>query len=409
MNPALQQLQPYPFERLAKLLEGITAPTDKREISLSIGEPKHPVPPFILEALKANLDGIGQYPNSLGSDALRQSIANWLEKRFELEGAGVNSQTQVLPVCGTREALFAFAQAVVDGSKPASVLMPNPFYQIYEGAALLAGANPVLIPNTGGDSEQRWCPDFSAVKESDWQRCQLLYLCSPGNPTGAVIPLEELQTLIGLAQKYDFIIASDECYSEIYLSEAAPPPGLLQAAAAMGNENYDRCVVFHSLSKRSNVPGMRSGFVAGDASILEQFRRYRTYHGSTMSPAVQAASAAAWADESHVQENRRLYREKFSVFLKTLDAESLEGRIELAQPSASFYLWPRLNIPGQDDESLTRRLFAECALRVVPGRYLARPLNGTNPGENHLRLSLVPSVDDCEQAAQRIRQLLLSI
>lgn len=403
LNPDLQLLQPYPFERLAQLLQGITPPGTVKEISLAIGEPRHPVPAFILQALQDALGGIAHYPNSLGSNALRNSIARWLQQRFELGVDGIDPDSQVLPVCGTREALFAFAQTVVDRTRDAAVLMPNPFYQIYEGAALLAGAEPVLI---ACDPDNDWRPDFARVDAATWQRCQLLYVCSPGNPTGTVLPQAELQTLIELAQRHDFVIAADECYSEIYLDESAPPPGLLQAAAAMGLTDYRRCVVFHSLSKRSNVPGLRSGFVAGDAQLLAQFRRYRTYHGSTMSPAAQAASAAAWSDEAHVRDNRDLYREKFDLFLQTLDADSLQDRISLQRPAASFYLWPRINLPRDDDESLTRKLLTEAHLRVVPGRYLARVQDGANPGTNHLRLSLVTSLADCKQAAQRLRQVL---
>ncbi|MGB1581237.1 MAG: succinyldiaminopimelate transaminase [Nevskiales bacterium] len=405
MNPALEQLKPYPFERLGKLLAGAQPPVGIKEISLGVGEPQHPVPELILQALQEALGGIAQYPNSLGSEALREAIAQWLIKRFSLRPDGIDPASQVLPVCGTREALFAFAQAVIDASRPASVLMPNPFYQIYEGASLLAGAEPEFIPC---DRSTGWLPDFSQITKVQWQRCQLLYICSPGNPTGAVLGLDALQELIQLAERHDFVIASDECYSEIYLDESRPPPGLLQAASLLGNHAFERCVVFHSLSKRSNVPGMRSGFVAGDKAVLAQFRRYRTYHGSTMSPAVQAASAAAWSDEIHVQENRRLYKTKFDSFLKTLDAESLDGRIQVSAPTASFYLWPRLNLPNDNDESFTRRLLCEAGLRVLPGRYLARDIHGQNPGANHLRLSLVAPVDDCQQAAERMRALLLA-
>ncbi|MDX1496543.1 MAG: succinyldiaminopimelate transaminase [Salinisphaeraceae bacterium] len=405
MNPALQQLKPYPFERLSQLLANAKPPPGLKEISLGVGEPQHPVPELILEALQANLGGIAHYPNSLGSMALREAIAYWLTQRFKLTDNGIDPNSQILPVCGTREALFAFAQAVIDNSQPASVLMPNPFYQIYEGASLLAGAQPEYVPCSAASS---WLPDFGQVSEAQWQRCQLLYICSPGNPTGAVLGLEALKDLLELAQRYDFIVASDECYSEIYLDEQKPPAGLLQAAADMGNTDFKRCVVFHSLSKRSNVPGMRSGFVAGDAQVLAQFRRYRTYHGSTMSPAVQSASAVAWADEAHVEQNRKLYRAKFDGFLQTLDAETLDGRIQVSAPSASFYLWPRLNLAKDDDESFTRRLLCEAGLRVLPGRYLARDVNNANPGKNHLRLSLVASVDDCQQAAQRIRELILA-
>ncbi len=404
MNPSLQKLQPYPFERLAQLLQGLTPSADMAEISLAIGEPKHPVPGFILDSLQQALPGIGQYPNSLGSNALRESIASWLSRRFGLGPAGIDPATQVLPVAGTREALFAFAQTVVDRSQTATVLMPNPFYQIYEGASLLAGAVPVFIAN---DPQNPNYPDFASVTDAQWRDCQLLYICSPGNPTGSILSLSQLQNLIHLAHKHDFIIASDECYSEIYLDETKPPPGLLQAAHSMGVDDYSRCVVFHSLSKRSNVPGMRSGFVAGDARILEQFRRYRTYHGCTMSPAVQAASAAAWSDEHHVKANRLLYKQKFDLFLATLDAPSLNGAIEISPPSASFYLWPRLHSELCDDASLTQKLYADYFLRVVPGRFLAREVDGINPGINHIRISLVASLEECRTAAQRFRSCLL--
>lgn len=405
MNPHLAQLQPYPFERLAKLLAGLEPPAGMKPISMGVGEPQHAVPAFILETLREALGGIAHYPNSLGSEQLRDSIAGWLGRRFALGDAAVNPQTQVLPVAGTREALFAFAQAIVDRSQTARVVMPNPFYQIYEGAALLAGAQPTLMPC---QADHQWLPDFNAIDEQQWQQCQLLYLCSPANPTGAVMPMAQLQLAIELAHRHDFVIAADECYSEIYLDEATPPPGLLQAAKQVGNDRFERCVVFHSLSKRSNVPGMRSGFVAGDQNLLKAFRQYRTYHGCTMSPAVQAASAAAWSDESHVQENRALYREKFRVFLDTLDLDSLNGRLTAAEPEASFYLWPKVQIPDQDDESLIRRMYSEAALSALPGRYLARDIDGHNPGADHLRLSLVPPLEDCREAAQRLRQLIVS-
>lgn len=396
MNPDLSLLQPYPFEKLATLVADVQPPADKTAISLSIGEPKHPVPGVILAAYQQALEGIGKYPTTMGSAALRESIAAWLQRRFHLAGGGMlDPDRHILPVNGTREALFAFAQAVIDRSAPARVLMPNPCYQIYEGAALLAGGRPHYLPCT---AETGFLPDLDAVEDTVWRDCQLIYLCSPGNPTGAVMPLEQLKQLIGLARQHDFVIASDECYSEIYLDEDQPPPGLLQAAAEMGLDDFRRCVVFHSLSKRSNVPGMRSGFIAGDADILAQFRRFRTYHGCTMSPAVQDASIAAWTDEQHVRENRDLYRRKFAVFLDTVG-----GMLEYQPPAASFYLWPRLPV---DDCEFSKRLLAEQNVKVVPGSYLSRDIDGINPGQNHVRMSLVAGVEECAEAARRIRELL---
>lgn len=394
MNPALTALQPYPFERLAQLMRGISAPTGLPMISLAIGEPQHPAPPAVIDAYQKGLAGIGQYPTTLGSSMLREGIARWLEWRFNLGAAALDAERQVLPVNGTREALFAFAQAVIDPSREPLVVMPNPFYQIYEGAALLARATPYFL---SCDATQGFLPDLDAVPEVVWQRCQLLYLCSPGNPTGAVMSEAQLQKAIRLSEQHDFIIASDECYSEIYLNEEAPPTGLLEAAHKMGHHSFKRCVVFHSLSKRSNVPGMRSGFVAGDADILKQFLLYRTYHGCAMSPAVQAASVAAWRDESHVRENRALYRAKFDAVLPIL------GKVmNVQRPEAGFYLWPELKT---DDEQFTQRAFAEQHVRIVPGRYLAREVNGHNPGQQRIRLSLVPGVADCIDAAQRLCKL----
>ena len=395
MNPNLKLLQPYPFEKLAGLLSDVAPNETLEAISLSVGEPKHAVPAVILDAYRNALEGIGQYPNTLGSEELRSAIAGWLTRRFDLPSASLDTQRHILPVNGTREALFAFAQAVIAGGTAAKVLMPNPCYQIYEGAAYLAGAEPHYLPC---DAHHGFLPDLDSIDEATWRDCQLFYLCSPGNPTGAVMPLEQLQQLITFAHKYDFIIASDECYSEIYPDESAPPPGLLQAAATSGLDDYKRCVVFHSLSKRSNVPGMRSGFVAGDAEVLAEFRRYRTYHGSTMSPAVQKASIAAWSDEAHVQHNRELYRQKFSAFQEVLD-----GLLDCQQPEGSFYLWPSLPI---DDCEFTRRALAEQHLRLVPGSYLSREVDGHNPGQNHIRLSLVAGVEACHEAALRIRNLL---
>ena len=321
-----------------------------------------------------------------------------MNRRFALPANSLDAERHVLPVNGTREALFAFAQCAIDRRQPARVLMPNPFYQIYEGAALLAGAMPYFL-NTTADSGL--APNFEAVPEQVWQECQLLYLCTPGNPTGAVIDQETLQHLIGLAEKYDFIIASDECYSEIYFDEDEPPVGLLQAAAAMGNDDYRRCIVFHSLSKRSNLPGMRSGFVAGDAGIIRDFFRYRTYHGCSMAPYAQAASIKAWGDEQHVQENRRYYQQKFAAVL-----DILTPVMDISRPDAGFYLWPRTPV---DDTVFARELYARHNVTVLPGSYLSRVAHGGNPGSFHVRIALVAELDECVDAATRIRTLCESL
>ena len=395
MNPHLQKLQPYPFEKLRQLLAEVPPARELEPIDLSVGEPKHPAPAFVRQALADHLEGLGVYPVTRGIVQLRTAISVWLRNRFAL-AAAPDPEREVLPVNGTREALFAFAQCVIDPGRDALVVMPNPFYQIYEGAALLAGAATHLLPCTAAGG---FAPDYDAVPADVWERCQLLYVCSPGNPTGAVTPVATLKKLIALADAHDFIIASDECYSEIYGDETRPPPGLLQACAELGRTDFRRCVVFHSLSKRSNLPGLRSGFVAGDADILEQFLRYRTYHGCAMSPPAQLASAAAWADETHVRENRRLYREKFDAVL-----EILSGHLDVARPDAGFYLWPRTPV---DDETFTRRLFAEQHVTVVPGRYLARTgADGVNPGAQRVRIALVAPVAQCRAAALRIRRLL---
>lgn len=389
MNSKLSQLQPYPFERLRALFDGLTPPAGLGPIALSIGEPRHPPPDFVLQVIADNLDKLAQYPATAGLPELRTTIASWLQQRFKL--AGVDAQTQVLPVNGTREALFAIAQAVVSEQSGASVISPNPFYQIYEGAALLAGARPQFVncsPQTG------FLPDFDSVTPDQWQRCQLLFLCSPGNPTGAVLNQAQLQQLIALAQEHDFVIASDECYSEIYPDEAAPPIGLLQACAAMGNTDYRRCLVFHSLSKRSNLPGLRSGFVAGDASVIESFLRYRTYHGCAMPIHHQLASIAAWNDETHVQENRACYRRKFAAVIAELNPH-----LPVAAPEAGFYLWPETPVPDTD---FARALYRDQHVTVLPGRYLARESAGVNPGENRVRMALVATEAQCTEAAQRI-------
>ncbi len=396
MNHDLAKLQPYPFEKLAILKAGVQPNHSLEHIALSIGEPKHPTPGFIVEEVLSHLHGLSIYPLTKGSERLRESISHWLAHRFQL--SNIDPTTQVLPCNGTREALFAFTQAVVERSHHPLVMMPNPFYQIYEGAALLAGAEPHFLTCNAAN---RFLPDFDAVSAAEWQRCQLLFLCSPANPTGAVADIDTLQKLINLAEKYDFIIAADECYSEIYFDEEQPPAGLLQAASLMGNSDFRRCMVFHSLSKRSNAPGLRSGFVAGDALLIEPFYRYRTYHGCAMPPQTQAASIRAWGDESHVEENRTLYRQKFSAVL-----DILKDTLDIQRPDAGFYLWPKTPI---NDAEFSRNLFEQQNVTVVPGSYLSREINGYNPGSQRIRMALVAPLDECIDAAQRIKSFTHSI
>lgn len=398
MNPDLQRLQPYPFEKLAGLKKGVTPPADRAHISMSIGEPQHPALGFVADAIITHLHGLSNYPTTRGTPELRSAIGDWLTQRFQLPGGSIDPDRHVLPVNGTREALFAFAQCVIDRSSRPLVLMPNPFYQIYEGAALLAGAEPWFL-NTTADTG--YVPDFDAVPAAVWQRCQLLYLCSPGNPTGAVMDVATLQRVIELADRYDFVIAADECYSEIYPDEDAPPAGLLAAAARMGRTDYRRCIVFHSLSKRSNVPGMRSGFVAGDAAIIEKFLLYRTYHGCAMAPYVQAASIQAWRDEHHVRENRALYRRKFEAVL-----EILQPVLNVRQPDAGFYLWPETPI---SDTEFARVLFERQNITVLPGSFLSRAAHGSNPGRRRMRLALVAPLNECVEAAERIREFITTL
>lgn len=398
MNDDLTRLQPYPFEKLRALLAGAQPPEEKRAIALSIGEPKHRSPAFVAQALADNLDQLSVYPTTLGIAALREAIAGWCERRFGLDQGAVDPARQVLPVNGTREALFSFTQAMVQRSADALVLSPNPFYQIYEGAAFLAGATPHYLPCL---AEKGFIPDFEAVPATIWQRTQILFLCSPGNPTGALIPLETLKKLITLADEHDFIIAADECYSELYFEESTPPPGLLSACAALGRSDFKRCVVFHSLSKRSNLPGLRSGFVAGDADILKAFLLYRTYHGCAMPVQTQLASVAAWNDEEHVQANRQLYRQKFDAVL-----EILASVMNVQRPDGGFYLWPETPV---DDQQFTRELFASEHVTVVPGSYLSREVNGLNPGANRVRLALVAPLEDCIEAARRIRAFVAGL
>jgi N-succinyldiaminopimelate aminotransferase len=397
MNPNLAQLQPYPFERLARLFDGVATPAALRPLSLSIGEPQHATPGFITEEVITHLHGLSRYPVTRGRPELRAAFADWLVQRFSLPAGSLDPERQVLPVNGTREALFAFAQCIVSPGSDSLVLMPNPFYQIYEGAALLAGARPWYLNTT---RESSLLPDFDAVPDSVWKRCQLLYICTPGNPTGAVIPVTVLQQLIELADRHDFVIASDECYSEIYRDGDTPPAGLLQAASELGCDDYRRCVVFHSLSKRSNAPGLRSGFVAGDADIMKNFLRYRTYHGCAMPPATQAASIRAWQDEAHVAENRTLYTEKFDAVLDIL-APQLDVRL----PDAGFYLWARTPL---GDTDFARELLAQQNVIVLPGSFLSRPVDGHNPGRGYVRMALVAPIEDCLEAAERIKSYIVS-
>ena len=397
MNNALQQLQPYPFEKLRALLGAVTPNPDKRPIALSIGEPKHKSPEFVAKALADNLDQMAVYPTTAGIPALREAIANWCERRFSVPAGWLDAAKHVLPVNGTREALFAFTQTVVNRADNGLVISPNPFYQIYEGAAFLAGATPHYLPCL---AEHGFNPDFDVVSADVWDRCQILFLCSPGNPTGALIPLETLKKLIALADKHDFVIAADECYSELYFDEATPPAGLLSACAELGRQDFKRCVVFHSLSKRSNLPGLRSGFVAGDADILKAFLLYRTYHGCAMPVQTQLASIAAWSDEEHVRANRTLYREKFDAVL-----EILSPVMDVQHPDGGFYLWPSV---GTDDAKFCRDLFVTEHVTVVPGSYLSRDVDGFNPGAGRVRMALVAPLAECIEAAQRIRDFVTS-
>ena len=396
MNPNLNLLHPYPFEKLNQLKQGITPPQDKSHIALSIGEPKHQTPAFIDKELKNNFTGIAKYPTTNGIPELRHAIADWIMHRFNFPATTVDAETQVLPVSGTREALFSFAQAVVDSSKPdAIVIMPNPFYQIYEGAAILAGAEPYYLNTTESSG---YLPDFDAVQDDIWQRCQLIFICSPGNPTGAVISEENHLKLITLAEKFDFIIASDECYTELYDDENNPPQGLLETAYNMGNTAFKRCIMFQSLSKRSNAPGLRSGFVAGNAEILKKYFQYRTYQGCALPLPTQHASIAAWKDEEHVKQNRVLYRQKFSAFI-----DILNDVCTINKPPASFYIWLKTSI---DDADFAQRLFEQENITVLPGSYLSREAHGTNPGKNHVRIALVAPLEECIDAANRIKHFI---
>ncbi|WP_341686564.1 succinyldiaminopimelate transaminase [Limnohabitans sp.] len=396
MNPLLSKLQPYPFERLRQLFAGVTPNPTQRHISLGIGEPKHATPPFIMQALTDTLaTGLAGYPATAGEPALRQACSAWVERRYGLK---LDASTQVLPVLGSREALFSLAQTVIDPTRAgATVVSPNPFYQIYEGAALLAGATPHFVPS---DPTRNFAPDWDSVSADVWARTQLVFVCSPGNPTGAVMPLTEWQKLFALSDQHGFVIASDECYSEIYFRDE-PPLGGLEAAAKLGR-GFERLIAFTSLSKRSNVPGLRSGFVMGDAALLKQFLLYRTYHGSAMSPVVQAASVAAWGEEQHVVDNRNLYRTKFAQVTPVL-AEVLDVKL----PDASFYLWAGVPAGWQgDDAAFAKALYEKEHVTVLPGSYLAREFNGINPGRGRVRMALVAETAECLEAAERIARFV---
>ena len=400
MNPNLDKLQTYPFEKLRDLYAGTTPPAGLSEIKLHIGEPQHPTPQFIKDVLTANLTGLASYPATNGSDDLRRTIAEWIARRYGIPVPDI--ATQVLPVAGSREALFAIAQAVIERKHQQPVVIsPNPFYQIYEGAALLAGARPFFL-NTLPEDDFRM--DWQRVPEEIWQDCQLVYVCSPGNPTGKVMSLADWKLLFELSDRYNFVIAADECYSEIYFDENHPPLGGLQAAHQLGRDDYKNLIIFSSLSKRSNVPGMRSGFVAGDAAIMQKFWLYRTYQGCAMSPPIQAASAVAWRDETHVRDNRRRYVEKFARLTPIITQH-----LKTAKPDAGFYFWASVAPTGLSDTEFTRRLRAQYNVTVLPGSFLARDAGGTNPGRDFIRIALVAGVEECLEAAERIAAFCKSI
>ena len=398
MNPNLNLLQPYPFQRLRDLFAGITPNPAFSNINLSIGEPKHATPTIIKDALLTNLSGLATYPTTLGLPKLREAIANWATRRYDIPL--LNTKTEILPVIGSREALFAIAQVVIDSTKQNPIVIsPNPFYQIYEGAAFLAGATPYFLNTT---VENNHAMDFESVPVDVLNRTQLVYVCSPGNPSGKVMTLAQWKVIFELSDQYGFVIAADECYSEIYFDEKNKPLGALQAAYLLGRSNGN-LIVFGSLSKRSNVPGMRSGYAIGDAKIIEKFLLYRTYHGSAMSPTVQMASIAAWNDEAHVIENRRLYAEKFNTV-----TPMLSGALQVKMPDAAFYLWADVNNgskPTQKDTDFAVKLYRDLNITVLPGSLLARDAHGINPGAGFIRLALVASLDECVEATKRIQQL----
>ena len=393
MNPRLDLLQPYPFERLRQLLAGATPPAGLKPVSLQIGEPQHPSPQLVKDALNAGMGGLARYPLTRGMPELRQAIAQWLARRYGLKA--IDAETQVLPVAGSREALFSIAQTVLDPAESeALVVCPNPFYQIYEGAALLGGAKPYSLNLTVANGFRA---DLDGVPEPVWKRTRMVFTCSPNNPTGRVMTLEEWRRLFELSDRHGFLVISDECYSEIHFDESNPPLGALAAAQALGRDGFPRLLVMGSLSKRSNVPGMRSGFAAGDRAVIDRFALYRTYHGTALSNMVQVASAAAWKDEIHVIENRRLYREKFATFY-----EKVNPVLPLARPEAAFYYW--VAVPGGDDQAFTRDLYAAANVTVLPGSFLSRDAHGINPGRGFVRMALVSTVEETAEAAGRIAE-----
>ncbi|MEM7304757.1 MAG: succinyldiaminopimelate transaminase [Pseudomonadota bacterium] len=398
MNQHICKLQPYPFEKLRDLFSDTQGNGDLSPINLSIGEPKAPTPEFIKDALKNNLDYLSNYPKTKGESVLRESIAAWLTNRFNLPEDSIDPEQHILPVNGTREALFSFAQCLIDSSQQARVISPNPFYQIYEGAALLAGAHPVFLDFSVVDGE---VPGLENVDSNTWKHTQLVYICTPSNPTGDILPQKSLQKLIGLAHEYNFVIASDECYSEIYFDEQHPPAGILQACLASGDSGYSRCIAFYSLSKRSNSPGLRSGFVAGDQTLISLFFKYRTYHGCAMPISTQFASVAAWSDEQHVFNNRERYRKSFDHVI-----EELKSSISVTKPQAAFYLW--LNTPI-DDEAFAHGLYSQQNVTVLPGKYLSRSVDQYNPGSNHVRIALVAKPAECSEAASRINEFIKNL
>lgn len=396
MNPRLETLHPYPFEKLRRLLAGSHPPPGASPIDLSIGEPKHATPAAVTAAMQHALQGLASYPPTKGSPALRQAMVEWISRRYKIPA--LDPDTQILPVNGSREALFAIAQTVVDGSKTALVICPNPFYQIYEGAALLAGAEPWYL-NVDAENGDRY--DWDAIPTSVLQSCQLLYVCSPGNPTGTVLSLQDWQRIFTLSDQFGFVIAADECYSEIYFDESRPPLGSLQAAVQLGRHDFRRLLSFSSLSKRSSVPGLRSGYVAGDAALIERFLLYRTYHGSAMSLVTAQASIAAWQDESHVVDNRRLYREKLDAVFPLLSSA-----LKLQRPDAAFFLWAATPF---DDVDFVQRLYAATGVTVLPGSFLARDTATGNPGCGHIRIALVAKHSQCVEAAERIVHFCTSL
>ena len=398
MNSLLSLLQPYPFERLKQLFAEVTLPANYSAISLGMGEPRHPTPQFIKDTPCSHLEGLASYPATAGDIRLRTAFTEWIQRRYQLD---LNPATQVLPINGSREALFAFAQTVIDAAQPdPMVVCPNPFYQIYEGATLLAGAKPYYAPS---DPARNFAVDWDGVPLDVWQRTQLIFVCSPGNPTGAVMPLNEWHKLFALSDRYGFVIASDECYSEIYFRDE-PPLGGLEAAKKLGRHDFKNLISFTSLSKRSNVPGLRSGFVAGDAALIKNFLLYRTYHGSAMSPIVQEASIAAWGDEEHVAQNRALYRKKFAQVTPLL-----AGVMDVALPDAGFYLWAKVpDALGMTDAEFAKALLAQYNVTVLPGSYLAREAQGSNPGAQRVRMALVADTEECVEAALRIVQFIQS-